>query len=142
MDGISMTIVMMLAAAWLLQIWLSSQQMRRFHATSQRLRRLGTNMAIGLAGTTYRRKVYTAVVTDAENRVVAAEALGGFTVFAGSKPVPEVVGMSVDEIGRGDPPEGVSKKVWASLDHAAGFIRNKLAKDAASAAASGEEEVG
>lgn len=137
-----MAIVLMLAAAWLLQIWLSSQQMRSFHKKSQQLRRMGTHMSIGLAGTTYRRKVYTALVTDAEDRVVAAEELGGWTVFAGSKPVPAVVGLSLAEVGKGEPPAGVSKKTWASLDHAAGFIRNKLAKEAAAAAANGEEEVG
>lgn len=140
MDNVSVTIVMLLAGAWLLQIWLSSQQMRTFNKRSQQLRRMGTHMAIGLAGTTYRRKVYTTLVTDADHRVVAAEELAGFTVFAGSKPVPEAVGLSLDEVGRGDPPAGVSKKTWASLDHGAGFIRNKLAKDAA-AAANGEEEV-
>jgi DNA-binding transcriptional regulator of glucitol operon len=141
MDNISVTIVMLLVAAWLLQIWLSSQQMRAFHKKSQQLRKMGTHMAIGLAGTTYRRKIYSTLVTDADHRVVAAEELGGFTVFAGSKPVPAAVGMSLDEVGRGEPPAGVSAKTWASLDHAAGFIRNKLAKDAA-AAANGEEEVG
>ena len=141
MDNVSVTIVMLLAGAWLLQIWLSSQQMRAFNRRSQQLRRMGTHMAIGLAGTTYRRKVYTTLVTDADHRVVAAEELGGFTVFASAKSVPQAVGMSLDEVGRGDPPAGVSKKTWASLDHAAGFIRNKLAKDAA-AAANGEEEVG
>jgi hypothetical protein len=100
-DGISMAIVFMLAAAWLLQIWLSSQQMRTFHKKSQQLRRIGTHMSI-----------------------------------------PQVVGLSLGEVGKGEPPAGVSKKTWASLDHAAGFIRNKLAKEAAAAAANGEEEVG
>jgi hypothetical protein len=116
--------------------------MRAFHKKSQQLRRMGTHMSIGLAGTTYRRKVYAALVTDADDRVVAAEELGGWTVFAGSRPVPAVVGLTLEEVGKGEPPAGVSKKTWASLDHAAGFIRNKLAKEAAAAAASGEEEVG
>ncbi len=141
MDRISVTVVVLLAGAWLLQIYLSSQQMRRFNKKSQQLRRMGTHMAIGLAGTTYRKKIYTTLVTDADDRVVAAEQLGGWTVFAGSKPVPQVVGMSISDIGRGGPPAGVSAKTWASLDHAAGFIRTKLAKDAATAAG-GDEEVG
>ncbi len=141
MDRISVTVVVLLAGAWLLQIYLSSQQMRRYNKKSQELRRMGTHMAIGLAGTTYRKKIYTTLVTDADDRVVAAEQLGGWTVFAGSKPVPEVVGMSISDIGRGEPPGGVSAKTWASLDHAAGFIRKKLAKDAA-AATRGDEEVG
>lgn len=142
MDRVSVTVVLLLAGAWLLQIYLSSQQMRRFHSKSQQLRRMGTHMAIGLAGTTYRKKVYTALVTDADDLVVAAEELGGWTVFAGSKPVPQAVGMSLARVGRGDPPDGVSPKTWASLDHAAGFIRNKLAKESAAITPPGEEEVG
>lgn len=142
MDRISVTVVVLLAGAWLLQIYLSSQQMRRFNKKTQQLRRKGTHMAIGLAGTTYRKKIYSVLVTDATDCVVAAEQLGGWTVFAGSRPVPQVVGMSLTEIGRGEPPAGVHHKTWASLDHAAGFIRKKIAKDATTAVSNGDEEVG
>ncbi len=142
MDRVSVTVVVLLAGAWLLQIWLSSQQMRQFNRKSQELRRMGTHMAIGLAGTTYRKKVYTVLVTDADDLVVAAEELGGWTVFAGSKPVQQAVGLSLTTVGRGDPPAGISSKTWASLDHAAGFIRNKLAKESAAVTPPGEEEVG
>lgn len=136
-DRPSVAIVGFLVAAWLLQIWMSAQQMRRFHATSQRLRRMGTHMAIGVAGNMYRSKTYVALVTNTGNQVVAAERLNGLTVFASSKPVPEVVGMSLDEVGRDDPPRGVSPKTWAALDYAAGFIRKKLLKG--EAAGVGEE---
>jgi DNA-binding transcriptional regulator of glucitol operon len=125
-DRPSVAIVGFLVAAWLLQIWMSAQQMRRFHATSQRLRRMGTHMAVGVAGNMYRTKTYVALVIGTGRQVVAAERISGLTVFASSKPVPEVVGMSLDEVGRDDPPRGVSPKTWAALDHAAGFIRKKL----------------
>jgi DNA-binding transcriptional regulator of glucitol operon len=125
-DRPSVAIVGFLVAAWLLQIWMSAQQMRRFHATSQRLRRMGTHMAVGVAGNMYRTKTYVALVIGTGRQVVAAERISGLTVFASSKPVPEVVGISLDEVGRDDPPRGVSPKTWAALDHAAGFIRKKL----------------
>lgn len=127
MDGFAIAAI--LAGAWLLQIVLSSLQMRRFHATTQRLRRTGTRMAIGLAGTTYRRKVYTALVTGNDLRVTAAGRLAGFTVAAAMSEMPQVVGMHLDRIGKGAPPEGVDAKTWASLDHAAGFIRKQIAKE-------------
>jgi DNA-binding transcriptional regulator of glucitol operon len=132
MDRISITVVLLLAAAWMLQILLSTQQIRKFNATSQKLRRLGEYMAVGMAGTTYRKKVYATLVTDEEGRVVAALKLGGWTVFARGKPIDQVIGLSLEEVGRGEPPQGVTAKTWAALDHAADFIRKKITQDAAS----------
>ena len=131
MDRISVTVVLLLAGAWLLQIYLSSQQMKRFHAKTQEWRRMGSNMAIGLAGTTYRRKTYAVVVTDEEWSVVKAGRLTGFTVAANLKPVDEIIGMALENVGRGDPPAGVNDKTWAALDHAASFLRKKRAQDEA-----------
>lgn len=127
MDGFAIAAI--LAGAWLVQIVLSNVQMRRFHATTQRLRKRGTRMAIGLAGSTYRRKVYTAVVTDEAGTVTAGGRLGGFTVAASMRELPEVVGLHIDRIGRGEPPDGFDAKTWASLDHAAEFIRKQIAKE-------------
>lgn len=142
MSGIEIAIVAILAGAWLLQIWLSSQQMRRFHRRNQELRRMGTHLAIGMSGNMYRRKTYVSLVTDADRRVVAAESLTGFTVFATSKPIPGVVGLSLEEAGKGEPPAEVPAKTWAAIDHAAQFIRDKLEKDAASLEAGPETSEG
>ncbi len=127
-EGPGFVIVMLLAGAWLLQIWLSSRQMRRFHADSQRLRKLGKYMAIGLAGTTYRRKVYTALAVDDAGKAITAIQLGGFTVFARSRTIEGIAGMPLEQIGQGEPPPEISQKTWASLDHAAGFIRKKFSE--------------
>lgn len=135
-------IVGVLAAAWLLQIWLSTQQMRKFNERTVRLRRLGAHTAIGMSGTMYRRKTYAAVAVDALGVVKAAEQLSGFTVFASPRPMPAVEGIHIDEIGKGDPPQGVSAKEWAALDHAAGFIRKKLANEAADDVGDPEREGG
>ncbi|MFP5333246.1 MAG: transcriptional regulator GutM [Acidimicrobiia bacterium] len=129
MDGF--TIALILAGAWLVQIVASNIQMKRFHATTQRLRKTGTRMAIGLAGSTYRRKVYSAVVIDDNDIVTAAGRLGGFTVAASMRELPEIVGMHLDRVGKGDPPDGIDPKTWASLDHAAEFIRKQIAKERA-----------
>jgi len=129
MDGFVITLV--LAGAWLFQIVLSSLQMKRFHAATQRLRKTGSRLAIGLAGSTYRRKVYTAVVVDDDEIVTAGGRLAGFTVVAGLRELPEIVGMHLDRVGRGEPPAGIDTKTWASLDHAAGFIRKQIARERA-----------
>lgn len=127
----SSTILVLLAlvGAWSLQVWLSNGQMRRFHKRSQELRRMGTHMAIGVTGNMYKRKTYVALVTDDDNQAVAAEQLSGFTVMAGLKPIDGVEGIHIENIGRGDPPSGISPKTWEALDHAADFIRKKLARE-------------
>jgi DNA-binding transcriptional regulator of glucitol operon len=119
-------VVILIVVAWGLQIWMSNQQMRRFNSRSHELRRTGDLMAVGLSGNTYRRKVYTILVTTYDGRVTAAEELAGSTVFANTRPLPAVIGFDVFDIGEGEPPEGVSAKTWASLEHAAGFIEKKL----------------
>jgi DNA-binding transcriptional regulator of glucitol operon len=127
MDSTTIALLIVLVGAWLLQIFMSNWQMRRFHRRSQEMRRTGTDMAVGLAGTTYRTKTYAVLVVDLFRKVTAAGYLRGFTVFADMKELPQLEGMDLDEIGRGDPPDGVPDKTWKALDHAAGFIRKKLA---------------
>ena len=139
-EGISWMIVVALALAWFVQIVLSSWQMMRFHKRNQELRKLGTYMATGVAGTTYRRKVYATVVADDTHRVVAAGRLSGFTIAAGMKETDDIVGLHVDEVGEGEPPEGMSQKVWDAYGHAAGFIRAKIAKEVANTESSEDRE--
>jgi DNA-binding transcriptional regulator of glucitol operon len=133
MDGSTIAVLVALVGAWATQILLSNHQMRRFHRRSQQLRRLGTHMATGVAGSMYKRKVYALLVVDEHRRVAAAEQLSGWTVAAGLKPVPELVGLDLATVGRGDPPPGVRAKHWAAFDHAADFIRKELARTPARA---------
>ena len=128
MESSTIAVLVALVGAWAVQIMLSNRQMKVFHRRSQQLRRLGTHMATGVAGTMYRRKVYALVVVDGDRKVVAAEHLSGWTVAARLKPVANVVGLDLDIVGKGDPPAGVPAKQWAALDHAADFIRAELAK--------------
>jgi DNA-binding transcriptional regulator of glucitol operon len=130
MDSGTIAVLVALVGAWMVQIMLSSNQMRRYHRRSQQLRRLGTYMSTGVAGTMYRRKVYGLLVVDADHKVVAAEQLSGWTVIAHLKPVPEVVGLDLETVGRGDPPAGVTKKQWAAFDHSASFVRDRIRQQA------------
>ncbi len=135
-------IVVALFLVWSVQIFLSNQQMQRFNKRTAQLRRQGSLMAIGVAGNMYRRKVYVAVVIDDEGKVVAAEALSGFTVLANAKPVGGVEGLDLWEVGQGEPPEGIPSKTWAAIDHAAGFLRKKVDPIRAAAMERDSEEVG
>lgn len=138
----TIAIVVALFVVWSIQIFLSNQQMSRFNKRTMKLRRQGSQMAIGLAGNMYRRKVYVAVVIDDGGKVVAAEALSGFTVLAKAKPIVGMKGLDVWEIGRGEPPEGIPSKTWAAIDHAAGFLRKKVDPIRAAAMERDAEEVG
>lgn len=122
----------LLVGAWLLQIFLSTQQLRRFHKEASRLRKQGVQSSIGLAGTTYRKKTYVVLVIDESDLVVAAAKLSGWTVFAKLKPVPQMAGIHLDQIGVGAPPSGLEAKTWEAFDHAAGFIRRKRSSEAGS----------
>lgn len=122
-------LIAVLAGAWALQFWLTNRQTRSFHNRTMELKAKGSRMAVGIAGSNWKGKVYGVVVTDDDGRVTAAETLSGFTVFARSKPIPEIHGMSLDELGSGEPPEGISPKTWQAVDHAAGFLRKAAAKE-------------
>ena len=124
------------------QIFFSNQQMNRNNKRTMQIRRHGALIAIGVDGNKYRRKVYVPVVIDDGGKVVAAESLSGLTVLATAKPVANVQGRVVWEIGRGQAPEGIPSKTWAAIDHAAGFLRKKVDPIRAAAMERDSEEVG
>lgn len=128
-ESSTIAVLVLLVAAWGLQIWLSNHQMRRFHRRTTELRRQGRYLAVGLAGNMYRRKTYVALVVDESGHVVTAEELSGWTVLATLQPIDGVAGMPLADVGAGEPPEGIAPKTWSAMDHAAGFIRKQLDKD-------------
>ena len=111
-----------LGAAWILQLVLSFEQMRRFRARLAELRQLG-HTAVGVGGSTYRGRAYAVVVVDGEDRVVRAEIMSGFSVFARLKEVPEVRGCKLSALSV-SPPELGEKKVKA-LKAAASALRRE-----------------
>lgn len=123
----TLALIVLLAGAWGLQFWMTNRQTRAFHNRSQELRATGSRMAVGMAGSNWKRKTYGILVVDDADRVTAAEALSGFTVFSRSAPVEGVVGSQLDRIGSSQPPAGVPEKTWQALDHAAGFLRRGTA---------------
>lgn len=114
-------VFLLLAAVWLLQLFLALLQSRRFNKRISELRRSGSRTSVGLAGSTWRRKVYAVIVVDDERYIRRAEKLAGFTVFADSKPVEGVEGLHISRL-EGEPVEGVSPKVWLAMRNAAQYI--------------------
>jgi len=90
-----------LAIAWMLQLYFSYFQMRRFYGRVKELRTSYRDSvaAIGLAGTAWKRRQYAVVVIDKTNRrILTVEELSGWTVLAGLKPVKGMTGYHIDDL--------------------------------------------
>jgi len=70
------------------------------------------------------------LVVDSDKKVVHADELSGWTIFAKSKPVAELVGISLDELMDEENELPVRKKTLASFRHAGGMIIKKENPDA------------
>ena len=93
-------IVVTLAVLWLLQLALAYQQAQRFMARTRALRRLG-KVSIGASPRRVQGRAYVALAVGPDDRVTAAEALRGITVFANARPVPALVGLAAAELAAG-----------------------------------------
>jgi glucitol operon activator protein len=105
------TVILLLVAAWLLQLGLSYWQMRRFYRRLAVIRRDGLT-AIGMEGSAYKRRVYGVLCVDAAGRIRHAEQLSGWTIFAGLKRVPALEGRSLNELLGEAPIPHMTPKPW------------------------------
>ena len=121
-------VFVVLAFAWVLQLILSLLQTKRFHKRIAELKRDGHMTSVGMAGSNWKRKVYSVLVVDEERNIVRAEKMSGFTVFADLKPVEGLNGMSLSRL-KDPPPEGIKPKLWEAFRSAAGFIERKDAEE-------------
>jgi DNA-binding transcriptional regulator of glucitol operon len=117
MEGKYAFIILVLAAGWFLQVWLVGQQTRNIYNRMKVLRKDGRT-SIGLAGNIYKGRVYTVLVVDEEDRILHAERLAGVTVFAKLKPVPELVGVPLEELMDEGKDFGLPKKTLQAFRHA------------------------
>ena len=112
------TILFGLVGMWILQFGLAFWQMRRFYGRLTSLRHDGLT-AVGLSGNRYKGRAYAVLTVDENNRIVHAEKFSGWTIFAGLKPVPELIGMSLDEVLAQSTTLPVDKKLQAAFANAA-----------------------
>jgi glucitol operon activator protein len=95
------TFFIVLALAWMGQIFLAWKQAKRFMARVRVLRQSG-KVAIGSSGSRLRGRAYVVLAVGSDDRVTAAETLKGTTVFARPKPLPALVGRTVADLAAGD----------------------------------------
>jgi DNA-binding transcriptional regulator of glucitol operon len=118
-------IFLTLGLLWLLQLVLAYQQAQRFMRRTRVLRRQG-RVSIGASRRQLRGRAYVVVAVGPDDRVVAAEALRGVTVFANARPVPALLGLPAAELAAGAPVPGLTPRVLAAAHSAAAAIHPKL----------------
>jgi DNA-binding transcriptional regulator of glucitol operon len=114
-------IFLTLAVLWLLQLVLAYQQAQRFMARARALRRLG-RVSIGASRRQVRGRAYVVVAAGPDDRLTAAEALRGITVFANARPVPALVGLPAAELASGAQVPDLPPRVLAAAQHAAAVL--------------------
>jgi DNA-binding transcriptional regulator of glucitol operon len=114
-------IFLLLGVLWLFQLVLAYQQAQRFMRRARALRRQG-RVSIGASRRQVRGRAYVALAVGPDDRVTAAEALRGLTVFANAKPVPALVGLPAAELAGGAPVPGLTPRVLAAARSAAAVV--------------------
>ena len=118
-------IFVLIGLLWALQLFLAYQQAQRFMRRARVLRRLG-RVSIGASRRQFRGRAYVVVAVGPDDRVTAAEALRGVTVFANPKPVPALIGLPGAELAAGAEVPGLHPKVLAAAHSAAATIHPQV----------------
>ncbi|HEU4899847.1 MAG TPA: transcriptional regulator GutM [Actinomycetota bacterium] len=118
-------IFVLLGLLWALQLFLAYQQAQRFMRRARVLRRQG-RVSIGASRRQFRGRAYVVVAVGPDDRVTAAEALRGVTVFANPKPVPALIGLPAAELAAGAEVPGLHPKVLAAAHSAAATIHPQV----------------
>ena len=108
----------LLAVMWALQFGLTYIQMRKYTKRLKIIRQDGLT-AVGMSGSKYKGRTYGILTIDDQNRVIHAEKMSGWTTFSNLRPVPDLVGMNVQEIISDETVLPVSKKLRAAFQSAA-----------------------
>jgi DNA-binding transcriptional regulator of glucitol operon len=112
---------LLIGVLWLVQLGLAYQQAQRFMARARALRRRG-RVSIGASPRRVRGRAYVVIAVGPDDRVTAAEALRGITVFADAKPAPALVGLAAAELAAGAQVPGLAPRVLAAARQAAAML--------------------
>ena len=129
MDSTATTVILALAAAWIIQYYFAWWQMRRFYKRIADLRRFGL-VSVGMSGSTWRRKQYAVIAVDKEQKITHVEELSGWTVMASLKPVVGLDGRPMTDLWEHEAELPVSPKLLLALQNAANYIKDKTIHEA------------
>jgi DNA-binding transcriptional regulator of glucitol operon len=114
-------VFLLIGVLWLVQLVLAYLQARRFMARARALRGLG-RVSIGASPRQIRGRAYVVVAVGPDDRVTAAEALRGITVFANARPAPALVGLRAAELAAGAEVPGLAPRVLVAAHSAAAAL--------------------
>lgn len=112
------SLFLILGVLWVIQFGLAYWQMRRFYQRLITLRRSGLT-AVGLSGNRYKGRSYAVLTIDEEGRIIHAEQFSGWTIFAQLRPMPQLIGMSLQELLNNEANLSISKKLRSAFANAA-----------------------
>jgi DNA-binding transcriptional regulator of glucitol operon len=87
----------LVVAAWIVQIVLSYRQAIEFAHRIAEMRRVG-KVAVGVGRGRLRSRVYAVVAVGADQRVVGAEVLRGWSTLSKAKPIPGLLGLPYERL--------------------------------------------
>jgi DNA-binding transcriptional regulator of glucitol operon len=117
---------LLLGVLWVLQLLLAYQQARHFMARARALRRQG-RVSIGASPRRLRGRTFVVVAVGSDDRITAAEALYGITVFANAKPVPALIGLRAADLAAGAEVAGLAPNLLTAARQAAAFVHPERA---------------
>ncbi|MEN9710213.1 MAG: hypothetical protein RL441_205 [Actinomycetota bacterium] len=128
--GNVVTIIMLIAAMWLVQLFLTFKQSMRFNDVLKPLRQQGRT-AVGLGGKRYRGGRAFVAIAEQGGTVVDARMMTGFTVFARPQECPELKGLSLTLLASDDNIPDMKAKVRSAAQMAAETLLRQAEKSAA-----------
>ena len=90
-------IFVMLVIMWSLQFGLTYLQMKKYTKRLKVIRQDGLT-SVGMTGGKYKGRTYGILTVDENNQVIHAEKMAGWTNFSNLRPVPDLVGLNLDQI--------------------------------------------
>jgi len=108
----------LLAIMWILQFGLTYLQMRKYTARLKLIRQDGLT-AVGMSGSKYKGRTYGVLTVADNNQIIHAEKMSGWTTFSNLRPVPDLVGLSLDNILDEEIDLPISKKLLEAFRNAA-----------------------
>jgi DNA-binding transcriptional regulator of glucitol operon len=114
-------VFLLIGVLWAVQLALAYLQARRFMARARALRRQG-RVSIGASPRRIRGRAFVVVAVEPDDRVTAAEALQGITVFANARPVPALVGLPAVELAAGAEVPALAPRILAAAHSAAAAL--------------------
>lgn len=87
----------LLVIMWALQFGLTYFQMKKYTKRLKIIRQDGLT-SVGMSGGKYKGRTYGILTVDENNQIIHAEKMAGWTNFSNLRDVPDLVGLTLDQI--------------------------------------------